>query len=92
MNLFGPYHPPTAESSPSLAACVAPVVAPRLFRGAYGTLRERKVAGHLPLDRQGQRKSAHHYRIGLQVLAMETRNWRVSVDNEFLHITPHNLA
>ena len=53
-------------------------------------LRERAVAGHLPLDRQGQRNSAHNYGISFIVLAMKTRNWCVSVNNEFLHTTPHN--
>ena len=38
------------------AACVAPVVAPRLVKGAWGTLRERAEARHLYLDRQGQQK------------------------------------
>ena len=69
-----------------LAACVAPVVAPRLFKGAYGTLRERAVAGHLPLDRQGRRKSAHNYNNSFVHHTTKTRNWRVSVDNDFLHV------
>ena len=69
-----------------LAACDAPVVAPMLFRGAYGTLKERAVAGHLPLDRQEQRKSSSHQQNDVTVLATKTRNWRFSFDYEFLHV------
>ena len=51
---------------------------------------KREVAGHLPLDRQGQRKSAHDYNNIFVHHTTKTRKWRVSVDNEFHHITPHN--
>ena len=61
------------------------MVAPRLFRGASGTFRERAVAGHLPLDRQGQRKISVCRATYLTYRFCCRRNWRVSSDNEFLH-------
>ena len=47
---------------------------------------ERAVAGHLPLDRQGQRKSAHNHNNKSVQDTTETWNWRVSFDNEFRHV------
>ena len=75
---------------PPLAACVAPVVAPRLFTGAYGTLKERAVAGHLPLDRQGQLKTVLFQQLNLYYDFCCRRNWRVSFTLEFLHVIPQN--
>ena len=69
-----------------LAACVAAVLAPRLYKGAQGTLRELGLAGHLPLDRQGQRKSSSQQQNDVTVLATKTRNWHVSFDNECRHV------
>ena len=51
-----------------------------------GTRGERARAGHLPLDRQGQRNSISHQQNDVTVLATKTRNWRVFFDNEFLHV------
>ena len=70
-----------------LGACIAPVVAPRLFKGPSRTLRERAVAGHLPLDRQGQRESSSHQQKKFVPHTMESWNWRASFDFEFLHTT-----
>ena len=72
------------------APCVAPVVAPKLLRGDWGTLRERAVAVNLPLDRQGQRKSVYVDKQNPYHSCCYGHNWRVSFDNEFLHITPNN--
>ena len=93
--LYWPKHTTQGNYNPTevlLAVCVAPVVAPRLFRGAYGGLRERAIAGHLPMDRQGQQNPSSHQQNDVTVLAKKTQNWRVSVDNEFLHVPAHTHA
>ena len=65
---------------------------PGCLLGAYGTLRGCAVGGHRPLDHQGQRTSAHKYNSNYAQDTTKTRNWPVSVDNEFLHKTLHNHA
>ena len=69
-----------------LEACGVPV-----FKGAYnyGTFKERAVAGNLHLDRQGQRKFSSHQQNYFIPHTMETWNWRVSFNLEFL---PCNYA
>ena len=69
-----------------LAACAAPVVAPRLIRGPQRTLRERAAAQHLALDRQGQQKLSSHQQNNCAQDTMETWNWHFSFDYEFLHV------